>query len=413
MCSPEQSSMGRLAAAVAEVRADDLSLLTAQQLEARLRELRGLADQVEAVFADTAAAFEATEAYRDVGARTAASWLRHHLRMGAGEARRRVTVGQRLRDLPRVRGAFLAGEIGLSHVEVLTAAVDELGLTSVRAAEESLLELARLNDPWDLREAIRTLKHSVDPDSVDAKQRKAMQRRHFTLTPVGDEYVARGVLDAETGAMLAQVLDTLSKPEPGDERSSGQRRVDALGDLCRSVLDAGLPHDNGVRPHLTVVLPWDTLVGRRGSAPAQLDGFGSVSTDLVRRLSCDAQIARVVIAPDGSPIELGRSARTASTAQRRGARVRDQGRCRVPGCRSRLVQLHHIVHWADGGPTDLDKMVSLCLRHHRNVHSGRLRIQADGGRFRFRTRDGRQLIDHREATQQVTAQITQQMLDAG
>lgn len=413
MCSPEQSSLGRLTAAVAIVRDDNLALLTPEQLESRLRDLRRLSDQVEAVFAETSAAFEPTEAYKDVGARTAASWLRHNMRMSAGEARRRVVVGQRLKDMPDVRAAFLSGEIGLPHVDVLAAAVDELGLTSVRAAEESLVELARLNDPWDLREAIRTLKHSIDPDSVDEKQRKAMERRHFTVTPVGDEYVAKGVLDAETGAMLAQVLDTLSKPEAGDERSAGQRRVDALGDLCRSVLDSGLPHDNGVRPHLTVVLSWDALVGRRGSAPAQLDGFGTIPSSLVRQLACDAQVARVVIAPDGSPIELGRSARTASAAQRRGARVRDQGRCHVPGCRSRLVQLHHIVHWVDGGPTDLDQMVSLCPRHHRNVHSGRLRIQAEGGRFRFRTRDGRDLVDHRERSKLITADITQQMLDVG
>jgi hypothetical protein len=413
MCSPDQSSIDRLAVAVAGLRADDLALLTAEELEARLRDLRRLSDQVEAVFAETSATFEATEAYKDVGARTAASWLRHHMRMGAGEARRRVIVGQRLRDLPCVREAFVAGEIGLSHVEVLAAAVDELGATAVRAAEESLVELARRNDPWDLREAIRTLKHSIDPDSVDEKQRKAMERRHFTVTPVADEYVAKGVLDAETGAMLAQVLDTLSKPEPGDERSAGQRRVDALGDLCRAVLDSGLPQDNGVRPHLTVVLSWDSLVGRLGSPPAQLDGFGPIPTSFVRQLACDAQVARVVIAPDGAPLELGRSARTASAAQRRGARVRDHGRCRVPGCRSRLVQLHHIVHWVDGGPTDLDQMVSLCPRHHRNVHSGRLRIQAAGGRFCFRTGNGSRLVDHGETSRRTAADITQQMIDVG
>src|SRR5262245_56923541 len=276
--SPGQSSMDRLAAAIADVRADNLALLTAEQLEDRLRDLRRLSDEVEAVFAETTAVFEATEAYKDVGARTAASWLRHNLRMSAGEARRRVLVGQRLKDLPQVRDAFLAGQIGLAHVEVLTAAVDELGATAVQAAEDSLVELARLNDPWDLREAIRTLKQSIDPDSVDEKQRKTLERRNFTVSPVGDAYVAKGVLDAETGVMLAQVLDTLSKPQAGDQRCSGQRRVDALGELCRSVLVSGLPQDNGVRPHLTVVLSWDTLVGRAGAVPAQLDGFGSFPT---------------------------------------------------------------------------------------------------------------------------------------
>jgi hypothetical protein len=410
MCSPHLSTVDRLAEAVADVRADDLRLLSAEQLEARVRQLRRLADQVEAVFGAATAAFEATEAYKDVGARTAASWMRHNLRMNAGEARRRVVVGRRLRDLPRIHEAFLSGDINLAHVEVLTAAVDELGLDAVRAAEDSLLELARLNDPWELRESVRTLQQSLDPDSVDEKQRKAMERRHFSVTPVGDEYVAKGVLDVETGAMLSKVLDTLSKPLVGDERSAGQRRADALGDVCRAVLDTGLPKDNGVRPHLTVVLSWDALVGRAGAAPANLDGFGTVSTSLVRQLACDAQIARVVIAPDGSPIELGRSSRAPSAAQRRGVRVRDRGRCRVPGCHSRLVQIHHVQHWVDGGPTDIANMISLCPRHHRNVHSGRLRIRPTAHTFRFSGRDGRELVDHRPATQQVLAMTTQKLL---
>jgi hypothetical protein len=412
MCSSSASPTDRLTEAVAAVRAEDLALWPAADLVVRIHRLRRLADQLEAVFAEATAAFEATESYKDVGARTAASWLRHHLRMGAGEARRRVVVGQRLRGLPRVHAAFLAGEIGLSHVEVLAAAVDDLGAGAVAAAEESLVELARLNDPWDLREAIRTLKQTVEPDSVEERQCRAMERRHVSVIPVGDEYVVRGVLDAETGAMFAQVLDTLAKPEPGDERTAGQRRADALGDLCRSVLDSGLPQDNGIRPHLTVVLSWDALTGRAGAAPAQLEGFGTVSTALVRRFACDARVARVVTDPDGSPIELGRSARAPSAAQRRGVRVRDQGRCRVPGCRSRLVQVHHVVHWVDGGPTDLHNILSLCPRHHRNVHSGRLRIEAADGEFRFHGRGGLcELVDRRPATEQLVARVARQLAD--
>ena len=410
MCSNDSSSIDRLAEAIAGVRSDNVALLTAEELKDRVRRLRQLADQVEAVFADATAAFDATEAYKDVGARTAASWLRHSLRMTAGEARRRVVVGHRLKDLPQVREAFRAGEISMAHVEVLAAAVDELGLTAVRVAESSLLDLARLNDPYDLREAVRTIKQSVDADDVDEKERRAMERRHFSVTSVGDEYVAKGVLDTETGAMLAQVLDTLSKPEPGDERPAGQRRVDALGALCRTVLDGGLPKDNGVRPHLTVVLSWDALVGRIGAQPARLDGFGSISTALVRQLACDAAVARVVLGPDGSPIELGRSRRAPSAAQRRRVRVRDDGCCRVPGCRSRLVQVHHVVHWIDGGPTDLANMISLCPRHHRNVHSGRLRIETTGGVFRFRARDGRQLVDQRPASKAIVQDVTKQLL---
>ena len=33
---------------------------------------------------------------------------------------------------------------------------------------------------------------------------------------------------------------------------------------------------------------------------------------------------------------------------------------------------HHLVHWADFGPSDLDNAALLCERHHTVVHSGRL-----------------------------------------
>lgn len=74
------------------------------------------------------------------------------------------------------------------------------------------------------------------------------------------------------------------------------------------------------------------------------------------------------------------------------------------------MQVHHVVHWIDGGPTDLANMISLCPRHHRNVHSGRLRIETTGGVFRFRARDGRQLVDQRPASKAIVQDVTKQLL---
>ena len=32
---------------------------------------------------------------------------------------------------------------------------------------------------------------------------------------------------------------------------------------------------------------------------------------------------------------------------------------------------HHLVHWADGGPTDVSNAALLCERHHTTVHTRR------------------------------------------
>ncbi|HTN78639.1 MAG TPA: HNH endonuclease signature motif containing protein [Acidimicrobiales bacterium] len=48
---------------------------------------------------------------------------------------------------------------------------------------------------------------------------------------------------------------------------------------------------------------------------------------------------------------------------------RDRG-CVFPGCDRPpgRCRSHHIVHWVDGGRTDLDDLCLLCEAHHDAVH---------------------------------------------
>jgi len=56
---------------------------------------------------------------------------------------------------------------------------------------------------------------------------------------------------------------------------------------------------------------------------------------------------------------------------RRALDARDRG-CRWPGCErpASWSAAHHLVHWAQGGTTELGNLVLLCHRHHRMVHEG-------------------------------------------
>jgi hypothetical protein len=43
----------------------------------------------------------------------------------------------------------------------------------------------------------------------------------------------------------------------------------------------------------------------------------------------------------------------------------------ITGCtHSRFTEGHHVKHWADGGETKLDNLITLCRFHHRLVHEG-------------------------------------------
>jgi len=78
----------------------------------------------------------------------------------------------------------------------------------------------------------------------------------------------RGRLDPEGGAALMTAVDALMRPPaPGDERTSAQRRADALIELARgAIAGGGLPTVGGVRPHLGILITPQTLLGAAAGA---------------------------------------------------------------------------------------------------------------------------------------------------
>ncbi len=137
-----------------------------------------------------------------------------------------------------------------------------------------------------------------------------------------------------------------------------------------------------VRPHVVVRIDLDDLAASEGAA--QL-GFGAViSAARARWLACDGGIARVVFGPDGVPLDVGREQRLVSGPLRRAVEARDGG-CVFTGCDAptHWADVHHLVHWIDGGETSLENSALLCERHHTKVHHGyRVERQPDG---RWRT----------------------------
>ena len=83
------------------------------------------------------------------------------------------------------------------------------------------------------------------------------------------------------------------------------------------------------------------------------------------------------------PLAVGRTARTATPAQRRALAARDQG-CIIPGCGipAEACQTHHVQDWAAGGASDLPNLALLCWAHHRQVDLGMWTIEPAFGRER-------------------------------
>jgi hypothetical protein len=146
---------------------------------------------------------------------------------------------------------------------------------------------------------------------------------------------------------------------------------------------------NGGERHQIVVHVDEETLRERTAGRCELEEGPSLAAETARRLACDASVIRVVENAQGQPLDVGRKTRSIPPALRRALNARDRG-CRFPGCSNqRYVDAHHIHHWADGGETSARNLVTLCRFHHRQVHEGRVVVQAlDDGALRFLRPDG-------------------------
>ena len=141
------------------------------------------------------------------------------------------------------------------------------------------------------------------------------------------------------------------------------------------------PRRASQRTHLQVTASVETLLQRRGAPAGDLEFSLPISAASVERLACDCNLTRILLSSDSAVIDVGRSKRVVCGAARRALNARDKG-CRWPGCERPAAwsSAHHVVHWAQGGGTDLADLVLLCYRHHWMVHEGRWQlVKTDGG----------------------------------
>jgi hypothetical protein len=133
------------------------------------------------------------------------------------------------------------------------------------------------------------------------------------------------------------------------------------------------------------------------------DGVVGLPSAVARRLACDCSHATQVDDENGNPLHVGRKTRRIRGRLARAVHARDGGRCRAPGCNNRTTQIHHIVHWADGGPTCIENLISLCDRHHWLVHEGEWTISGPQGGWLFRSPKGKVLATNPEPPDAVVA----------
>jgi hypothetical protein len=380
---------------------------TSEELIGYLDRMQAHLQRGVAVQAALVRELEALDVPRRHGATSTVAWLRARFRSSPGAAKRLATLAQSTGDrTPAVTAALAAGTVNADQALAITEVLPGVPAEVRARAEEHLVAEAKTFGPDDLgRLGERILEH-VAPELLEQQAESALERaeriahekRELHVTDIAgtSKVRIRGLLDREGAAHLRAALDPLSAPRPTedepDPRTPGQRRADALVEVCQLANACGeLPENGGDRPQVVVTVDYDQLCNglRAKRGAGVLDNGTQISPADVRRLACDAEILPVVLDTAGQVLDVGRERRSISGAIRRALVVRDRG-CAFPGCGRppRWCQGHHAVHWADGGKTSLENSVLVCPQHHRLIHHGGWKVRMKKGFPVFTPPDG-------------------------
>ncbi|QUQ66825.1 HNH endonuclease signature motif containing protein [Kutzneria sp. CA-103260] len=281
-----------------------------------------------------------------------------------------------------VREAAGEGLLSKQHLVVIDKTLAEAPEEQRDQVEAALLVNAREFDGATLRVIARHILQLLDQDGKAPDDRElAEPRRELHLTSRKDgSVVFRGKIDQESGAKLTALLSPLAKPtSAGDTRTTAERQGDAFAEIIDLAANSeDLPAEGGERPHLALTMSLKDFQEQRGTA--DVESMGPMDAASARRIGCDSKVMRVVLGAKSEVLDIGRTARTIPTSIRKALIIRDKG-CAFPGCqrRPRQCHAHHVIHWADGGPTSVDNLVLLCGHHHRLIHHSHWTVKINEG----------------------------------
>ena len=353
------------------------------------REIGELAAHIAAAtcrWLELIAEFDRRNGHEAWGFHSCGAWVAWRCSLDPRSAREHVRVARALGELPLVHERFRRGELSYSKVRAITRiATPEI--------EHELVEMARYATAAQLERLVRGYRRVVSLEKVEAAHRDRFLACEWEEN--GSLYV-RGRLAPEDGAMFMKAIeagreairereerDSVASQggsaEPGPPvRVNG---ADALIEVAeRSLAGAPDPRPAGERHQVVIHAEAQALAGGAEEPGCRIEDGPAICAESARRLACDASL-----------VSVGRKSRVVPAAMRRALEMRDEGRCRFPGCKNRRwVDAHHIVHWARGGETKLGNLVLLCSRHHRLVHEGGFSLARTADRaLIFRRPDGR------------------------
>lgn len=370
------------------------------QLRSELADVCGVLNVAHArLVALTAQALD-QDLWQGWGIRSVEHWLCWQTGVSPSRAKQIAAAARRFDELPTTMGAFAAGELSVDQVVAVAERVpshnEEQVATFAKCATVSQLRKVLCKQLFTFPDDLAAtddagnapVESSVEPAAIpivqpgDVADRAAAAEAPASLV-LGDDgsrFFLHFDAPLELGAIVRQAL---AEARDGlfDAGQSTVSWADAFVEVCSRSLGAA-PVSR--QSHYRVLLHMDTAGG-------WVNAGSAVPPNLWRKVTCDGRVAPLW-ETEGRPVNVGRSMRIVPDHTRRLVEDRDR-ECLFPGCHAdRFLEVHHLVHWADGGPTDTWNLGCLCPFHHDGHHHGDFDIAGDADdptTLRFTGADGR------------------------
>jgi hypothetical protein len=355
-------------------------------LFAELSELAGQRNAIDGRIVEITAEIDREGLCGMTGARSVAALVAWKLGSSSANAHTITTIAGRLAEFPRCAAGMREGRLSLDQVGVIAARAGE-------GSDEHYAQLASVASVSQLRTAVK-LEPRPEPQPAPRPEPKPS----IIKTSDDDEFTCwrirlPRVEAAKFEAALASHRDALFaewKQDHGQGEDASEQRppLPTTGEAFMRLVEAGWDAEAARRPHgqhTTVVAHVDV------EARVAALHLGPLLSGADRQyLTCDAT-CEVWFERHGQPIGAGRMTRTVNRRLRRALEHRHPT-CAVPSCgATRGLHAHHLVHWEDGGPTELDNLVLLCPYHHRLHHRGVITITGRADQLIVTDSDGERL----------------------
>ena len=293
--------------------------------------------------------------------------------LSPAEGRRRHRRSRCLKAFPSLAARLTDGRCSTDHVDVVATEWD--GAEPAVAArlvehDREIAVAANNRPPAQLRRFVQRLITRIAAELGIERAKRIREKRSLRHWFSQGEGFGRlnGQFTSGDYQRLVDVLDRAAGRLMNNDRTltREQATADALVGLICGDLDRSGPAATSVG----VLIDLTTLTtGLHDSSVCEYVNGSPVDVRAVREMATSAGITPIVIDGAGLPLDVGRSRRLATTAQRT-ALAAVHATCMVPDCDSPFdrCEIHHIVPWEDGGLTNLANLGPLCSACHHHVH---------------------------------------------